>query len=97
VLAAVTLSFAARLERYLAEHNAPLLETPDNPSLIITACGEKASLHIGNPYELAPCKTWRDYFEERGEIVRGERIDFSRLRNEYWVWPRQLGHSLALS
>jgi hypothetical protein len=102
-LAAVKLSFAARLERYLAEHNAPLLEAPEHPSLIITACRDMGSLHIGDPYEGAPFKTWREYLEDQGEIVPGERIDFRRLgrrsrhlaaRDRYRVPVRLLDRAL---
>jgi len=64
-LAAMKLSFAARLERYLAEHNAPLLEAPERSSLIITACRDMGSLHIGDPYEEAPFKTWREYLRTK--------------------------------
>src|SRR5690349_15063680 len=68
-LAAAKLSFAARLERYLAEHGAPLIEAPSNPKRIITACRAKGSLHIGNPYERMPYRTWRQQLERSGLIT----------------------------
>jgi hypothetical protein len=83
-------SFASRLERYLVEHNAPLLEVPQRPSTIITACREMESLNIGDPYKYPEPKTWRRYLEDVGDIVPGKRISFRRLYDDHGMKQKEL-------
>jgi hypothetical protein len=88
-LTALKPSFAARLERHLDEIGGPLLEVPQRPKLVITAWREMETLHIGDPYEDYPRKTWRQYLLDQGMLPASAR-QWREISDLYWIEPSDL-------
>jgi hypothetical protein len=73
-----------------------LLEVPPRPKLVITACREMGTLHIGDPYGDYPSKSWRQFLIEQGDLPRTARewrqvkdiygIESSDLKDECPLW-----------